>query len=166
MVSGQQCIFNELIQIKEEMNSKFFYLILLAGLFFSTCSKDYNEINKEEILVYLDANNLEAEEHESGIYYIIERTGDGNHPPFDAEVTVRYTGTLLDGTFFDGTQDGQTATFPLLNLIPGWQIGIPLLERGGKGKFFIPSALGYGSRGSGSIPANAVLIFDIELVDF
>lgn len=148
------------------MNSKFIYLFLFAGLLVSSCSKDYVQINREEILDYLEANNLQAEEHESGLFYIIQETGDGNHPSIGHEVTVRYTGTLLDGTFFDGTQDGETATFPLEFLIPGWQIGIPLLERGGKGQFFIPSNLGYGGQSTGNIPANSVLKFDIELVDF
>lgn len=148
------------------MNSKLLMIITLVSLFFASCSKDYNKINREEILDFLDANNLDAVEHESGLFYIITQTGNGNHPPFDATVTVKYTGTLLDGTFFDGTQDGATATFPLLNLIPGWQIGIPLLEKGGKGTFFIPSELGYGSQATGNIPANSVLVFDIELVNF
>ncbi len=148
------------------MKSKFLFLVVLAVIFMASCSKDYAKINREEILDYLEANNLEAEEHESGLFYIIEETGDGNHPNITNEVEVRYTGTLLDGTFFDGTQDGETASFPLEYLIPGWQIGIPLLERGGSGKFFIPSELGYGSQATGNIPANSVLIFDIELVDF
>ncbi|MEI6409778.1 MAG: FKBP-type peptidyl-prolyl cis-trans isomerase [Bacteroidota bacterium] len=60
----------------------------------------------------------------------------------------------------------QMATFPLSSLIKGWQEGIPLLKKGGKGTFFIPSALGYGSQDQGAIPANSVLIFEITLVDY
>lgn len=148
------------------MYSKLLVLLAFTGLLFASCSKDYAEINREEILDHLESNNIDAIEHESGLFYVIHQTGDGTHPPFDAEVTVKYTGTLLDGTFFDGTADGETATFPLYNLIQGWQIGIPLLERGGKGTFYIPSALGYGSQSTGNIPANSVLIFDIELINF
>ncbi|MFN9955636.1 MAG: FKBP-type peptidyl-prolyl cis-trans isomerase, partial [bacterium] len=73
---------------------------------------------------------------------------------------------LLDGTIFDQTTGNQTATFPLANLIPGWQEGIPLLQKGGKGTFLLPSALGYGPNPVGPIPANSVLIFEIELIDF
>jgi len=54
--------------------------------------------------------------------------------------------------------------FSLQNLVKGWQIGIPLLKAGGSGIFLLPSAMGYGTSGSGSIPPNAVLIFEIDLV--
>ena len=148
------------------MYSKLFILLAFTGLMFASCSKDYVEINREEILNYLSENNIDAEEHESGLFYLTTQTGDGNHPSSSATVVVKYTGKLLNGTVFDGTSNGESVTFPLGNLIPGWQIGIPLLERGGKGTFFIPSELGYGSRATGSIPANSVLIFDIELVNF
>ncbi|OQX80726.1 MAG: peptidylprolyl isomerase, partial [Bacteroidetes bacterium 4484_249] len=59
----------------------------------------------------------------------------------------------------------QTISFPLTAVIKGWQIGVPLLKQGGEGLFFIPSELGYGSQGTGSIPGNSVLIFDIGLAD-
>ena len=79
---------------------------------------------------------------------------------------MRYKGYLPDGTVFDQTPGTETATFPLAGLIRGWQEGIPLLKKGGKGTFFLPSVLGYGSSGSGSIGPNEVLIFEIELVNF
>lgn len=80
-------------------------------------------------------------------------------------VTIHYTGALAsDGTVFDSSVGGEPATFPLDNLIQGWQEGIPGMKIGGTRRLFIPSALGYGAAGSGSaIPANADLVFDIEL---
>ena len=67
---------------------------------------------------------------------------------------------------FDETEAGERLEIELTRLIPGWQIAIPLLSKGGAGTFYIPSRLGYGPAGSGSIPPNTVLVFEIELIDF
>ena len=75
-------------------------------------------------------------------------------------------GSQLDGVVFDQTTGSATAKFRLGDLIQGWQIAIPLLQKGGKGTFFCPSDLGYGPQAVGNIPSNSVLIFEIELVDF
>ena len=64
------------------------------------------------------------------------------------------------------TDDGETATFLLDDLIEGWKIGIPKYGRGGSGKLLVPSNLGYGPNRIGPIPGNSVLVFDIELFDF
>lgn len=120
----------------------------------------------EKIENYLDENGLTAQSTASGLHYIIELEGTGEHPASNSTVTVNYAGYLLNGNEFDAT-NGTPVTFPLQNLIAGWQEGIPLLKKGGKGKFFLPSYLGYGSSSpSSSIPSNSVLIFDIELVNF
>ena len=66
---------------------------------------------------------------------------------------------------FDQTTSGP-ATFPLSRVIAGWQEGIPLFKKGGKGLLLIPSTIAYGSRGAGSIPPNAPIAFEVELVDF
>lgn len=115
---------------------------------------------------YLVDNNLTADSTTAGLHYIITQEGSGGHPNQQSTVTVKYKGYLTDGTVFDETTGNETATFPLSNLIEGWQIGIPLLKKGGKGTFLLPSAIGYGPYGSGSIPPNTVLIFEIELIDF
>jgi FKBP-type peptidyl-prolyl cis-trans isomerase len=72
----------------------------------------------------------------------------------------------MNGTVFDQTATGKSATFQLTSLISGWRIAIPLLKKGGKGTFIIPSNLGYGPFGSGGIPGKSVLIFEIELLAF
>ena len=76
---------------------------------------------------------------------------------------MKYNGTLLDGTKFDGNDN---FNYPLSSLIPGWQEGIPYFGKGGKGILLIPPHLGYGDRPNGDIPANSILRFDIELFDF
>jgi len=67
---------------------------------------------------------------------------------------------------FDQTPSDTTVTFPLANLIPAWQIGIPLIGRGGEITLYSPSNLGYGNQSVGSIPARSVLVFEIDLIDF
>lgn len=80
-----------------------------------------------------------------------------------------YTGKLLDGTVFDASsRNGNTPYRFVLGarkVIAGWDEGIALLRKGEKGILLIPSALGYGPQGNQSIPPNAVLYFDVELVD-
>jgi FKBP-type peptidyl-prolyl cis-trans isomerase len=71
---------------------------------------------------------------------------------------------LANGTIFDSTATGQTATFQLGKVIVGWQKGIPLVSSGGNITLFIPPTLAYGPSGSGPIPPNAILVFDIDLV--
>ncbi len=92
--------------------------------------------------------------------------GEGAECAPGATVNVHYKGTLMDGTVFDSSYDrGQPIDFPLANLIPGWQQGIPGMKVGGKRKLTIPYSLGYGERGSPPvIPPRADLIFEIELL--
>ena len=141
-----------------------FFLLLIPAL--PSCKlEDQAEIDQEKIEQYLADNELTATRHSSGIYYRISTPGSGGSPSLTSTVTVKYKGYFLNNSIFDQTT-GNPIQFPLSNLIQGWQIAIPLLQKGGKGTFFIPSQLGYGSYPPQGIPANAVLIFDIELVDF
>ena len=93
--------------------------------------------------------------------------GTGKECPPGATVTVHYRGTLENGTEFDSSyKRGQPATFPLANLIKGWQEGIPGMKVGGKRKLTCPYPIAYGEAGRPpSIPPKATLIFEIELVD-
>ncbi|MBL7814644.1 MAG: FKBP-type peptidyl-prolyl cis-trans isomerase [Saprospiraceae bacterium] len=130
------------------------------------CKKDVDE--DKLITDYLTSKGLTAEKTTEGLYYIIETQGTGstNTPTPSNTVTMRYKGYLLDGTVFDQNQTTAGFTSPLYGLIKGWQIGVPKFKKGGKGKLFIPSSLAYGSSGSGTIPGNTPIAFDIELVDF
>lgn len=121
---------------------------------------------EETIQAYLKEKKWTGVRHESGMYVVTDTVGEGDaRPNLLDEVTIFYHGYLLDGTEFDGTAD-EPATFPLANLIPGWQIGIPMFGKGGKGKLIIPPGLAYGPDDNGSIPGNSTLMFEIELVDW
>jgi len=117
------------------------------------------------IVKFIADKNITAIKHASGIYYQILSSGTGSTTYSNSTlVTAKYAGRLLNGTVFDQTTT-QPLTFSLGNVILGWQIGVPLIKKGGKIRLLIPSGYGYGQGGSGKIPSNAVLDFDIELVD-
>ncbi len=102
----------------------------------------------------------------SGLQYQVLREGNGKAPKATDQVECHYEGTLIDGTKFDSSYDrGQTATFPLNQVIAGWTEGLQLMTEGAKYRFFIPYQLGYGERGAGAaIPPFSALVFDVELV--
>ncbi len=102
----------------------------------------------------------------SGLKYIIEKPGEGANPSATSQVTVHYTGYLLNGQKFDSSLDrGQPITFGLNQVIPGWTEGMQLVKEGGKIKLIIPPNLGYGDNGYPPvIPPKSWLIFDIELI--
>jgi FKBP-type peptidyl-prolyl cis-trans isomerase FklB len=102
----------------------------------------------------------------SGLQYEVLRAGTGATPTDTSTVTVHYTGKLTDGTVFDSSVErGQPADFGVTQVIAGWTEGLKLMQEGAEYRFYIPSELGYGPRGSGRIPAHSTLIFDVELLD-
>lgn len=147
---------------------KVFPFVISLILVLTSCLENNNqpEMDDQVIQDYLKKNNLTAKKDPSGLYYIMNQEGTGSSPYVTDTVEVRYQGRLIDGTVFDQTETDKTFTYELSGLIYGWQIGIPLMKKGGKATFFIPSALGYGYNQMGPIPPNSVLIFDIELIDF
>lgn len=81
-------------------------------------------------------------------------------------VTIHYVGTFIDGREFDSSRKrGEPATFPLNQLIRGWQEGVPLMRIGERFEFVIPAAIAYGPRYRAGIPGGSTLLFDIELLD-
>ncbi len=104
---------------------------------------------------------------ESGLQYEMISEGDGkNFPKAVDTVKVHYVGTLTDGSTFDSSVErGQPAEFPLNGVIPGWTEGLQLMSKGAKFKFYLPPDLGYGARALPKIPANSVLVFEVELLE-
>ncbi|NCU05661.1 MAG: peptidylprolyl isomerase [Chitinophagaceae bacterium] len=164
---------------------KYVFGLVMAVAVLTACKKknegcpyeaeNTNASAQEETMVtdYISANNITgaAELGSTGMYYVIDVQGNTNKPALCSTVVVKYTGKLTNGTIFDQTQSGASASFTLGTVIEGWNRSLPLIGEGGKIRLYIPPALGYGEYGSFNpntgiyvIPKNAVLIFDIELV--
>jgi FKBP-type peptidyl-prolyl cis-trans isomerase FkpA len=124
---------------------------------------------QQVIADYLSANNISATKHVSGLYYQVGQAGTGGSPNNCSAILISYTGKLANGSVFDTNKN---AAFTLGGLIEGWKIGLPLIQKGGSIKLYIPPSLGYGAsdikdnNGVVVIPANSMLIFDVSLVDF
>jgi len=102
----------------------------------------------------------------SGLQYQVLIPGDAKaaSPKISDTVTVQYRGKLLDGTEFDSSYSrNQPATFPVNGVIQGWQEVLPLMKPGSKWKVVVPPDLGYGATPRPGIPAESLLIFEIEL---
>ncbi|MFD1293511.1 FKBP-type peptidyl-prolyl cis-trans isomerase [Lutibacter holmesii] len=121
-----------------------------------------NPQSEDDIIAYLDTNDIEAERTDSGLYYNIETPGEGDPITINSTVTVIYKGYFTNGVEFDNSND-VGVQFNLSNVIPGFAEGIALFKEGGKGTIFLPPNLAYGSEGTTGIPRSAVLIFDIEV---
>ena len=103
---------------------------------------------------------------QSGLQYEAITQGEGDSPKPSNTVKAHYTGWLTDGKMFDSSHArGEPSEFPLGRVIPGWTEGLQLMKPGAKFLFQIPPELGYGAKGSGTIPANSTLIFLVELVE-
>ena len=102
----------------------------------------------------------------SGLQYKVLTKGEGTaQPTAKSKVKVHYHGTLIDGSVFDSSVDrGKPISFSLNRVISGWTEGLQLMVEGDKFRFYIPSELAYGNRRVGKIPAESVLIFDVELI--
>ncbi len=122
---------------------------------------------------YLKKNNIKATKTASGLYYKIDKPGTGENAKAGQKVTVNYTGMTLNGEKFDSNVDPAFShvspfTFNLAGhqVIAGWDEGVQLMKKGSKGTLYIPSGLAYGERSpSPKIPANSVLVFDIEVTN-
>jgi len=133
---------------------------------------DYTKADEALIQKYLTDNKINtAQRQPSGLYYVPAKAAPTGTPAAAGKtVSVLYTGELLDGTVFDASAKHGNEPFSFVlgegKVIPGWDQGIALMRKGEKGVLLLPSALGYGPEGAGSdIPPNAVLRFEVELLD-
>ncbi|WP_316821080.1 FKBP-type peptidyl-prolyl cis-trans isomerase [Pedobacter gandavensis] len=151
---------------------KHLFLLVCIATCFAACSKDFDQDaqskkDKELIQKFIADHKIpDVIEDKSGIFYQVITRGDVA-VIFNAntQITAQYEGRLLNGTVFDNGR-GEAITFPLGGVIPGWQIGIPKINKGGEIRLIIPSQLAYGNTSpSGSIPKNSVLDFTVKLID-
>ncbi|TGY04125.1 FKBP-type peptidyl-prolyl cis-trans isomerase [Muribaculum sp. NM65_B17] len=126
------------------------------------------EVNAAAGKAFLEENGKRVEVNvtPSGLQYEVLEEGTGKQPSAGDNVTVHYTGKLIDGTVFDSSVDrGAPATFGVTQVIPGWVEALQMMKEGAKWRLFIPSNLAYGPNGAGNIIGpNSTLIFDVELI--
>lgn len=138
------------------------------------------EAEKELIANYVTENKIKATPDEDGLYIIVNKKGNGQKVEIGREVSVNYTGRLLDGKVFDTSvesvakdndmYDARRGYSPMTyvvgqqSMIPGWEKGILNQPAGSKLTLIVPSSQAYGPQAVGSIPANSTLVFDIEIL--
>ena len=147
--------------------------LLCFAVCFASCDKSTNDrcarvgttAPSSEVFTlqsYLSSNGINAVSDERGFFYIINSPGSDLHPSVCSNVTVTYTGRLTNGAQFDA-RNGEP--FSLSGVIAGWQEGVPLIGKGGSITLYLPPSLGYGSQAQTGVPANSILVFQIDLVD-
>lgn len=150
------------------------WFILIGAIFLADCNKKENNncpsvnisapaTEVANLKAYLDANNISATADPRGFFYTITTPGSGSKPSVCQTITVAYAGKLTTGQAFDSNNN---FTYPLSNLIAGWQEAIPLIGSGGSMVLYLPPSLGYGAAAQQGIPANSNLIFTIDLKGF
>ena len=112
---------------------------------------------------YLSANSITATQDARGFFYIINNPGSGASPGPNSTITVSYVGKLTSGAVFDQNLNG--TVFQMPTLIQGWQMGLPLIQKGGSIKLLLPPSLGYGCSQIGIISPGSILIYDVNLID-
>jgi len=161
------------------------WMLAVSLLFSFSCEEQYDPYNpyanfdhaaqavlEDKIITdYLTQNNItDFTKTPSGLYYIRKEAGTGGKPAVGNQVEVNYVGKFIqNGQKFDSSYDrAQTFKFPLgqKKVITGWDEGVALMQKGEKALLLIPSRLAYGLTGSGSIPPNTPLMFDIHLINF
>lgn len=151
--------FNTKSPKKAKITSFLAIFSIILGIFtISSCSKS-GATEQEQMISFAKSQSINYTTDPSGILYEIITPGNSTKPVATNTITVTYKGLLMNGTQFDAG----TITYPLNQLIPGWVIAVPKIGVGGEIKVLIPSSLGYGSQGAGSIPGNSPLYFEIKL---
>jgi FKBP-type peptidyl-prolyl cis-trans isomerase FkpA len=120
------------------------------------------QLDDVAIQKYLKANKITAQKDSAGIYYQVIKLGSGAYPKATSAVIVNYNGKLLNGLQFDAGEHYETS---LDRVIAGWKLGLQHINKGGSINLYIPSGLAYGPNANGPIPANAIMMFKIDLID-
>lgn len=101
----------------------------------------------------------------SGLMYQVIKAGSGATPNVDDVLTLKFVASFTNGEVFDSMAKNNPVQFPVRGLFPGWEEAARLMKVGGKYKFVFPANLAFGDKGSGPIPPNAPIIFELELID-
>ncbi|RZK41177.1 MAG: peptidylprolyl isomerase [Pedobacter sp.] len=147
----------------------FIFAFLLVGTISSCKKAAYNpdeQLVKDDAIIkdFISQNSIPAIKHSSGLYYQIINPGSGTPISVQNNVFVTYEGKLLNGKVFD--KSASTVELPLSRVILGWQIGIPLIRKGGKIRLIVPSVLAYRNESpSRDIPENSILDFTVDLIN-
>lgn len=153
-----ETVYNKLKLADDEKNAQFAKIAAMT---------------KDEYKVYMLAQVQKkypnAKQTASGLVYVIEKEGEATKPVAGSQMSVHYTGTFMDGKKFDSSRDGGTPmafTYKTNRMIPGFEEGLAMLGKGGKGIFIIPYFDAYGAQGRpGAIPPYSDLVFDLEIMD-
>lgn len=138
-------------------------IVVLAGC--GAERSDRQRLHADEAFRAAHAARVDVVTTASGLQYRIVDPGTGRRPYASDRVSVRYHGTLVDGTVFDSSDArGGPSTFPVGRVIAGWIEALQLMREGAIWEVVIPPHLAYGRGGAAGIPPNATLIFRIELV--
>ena len=171
-------ISGHLIFATQKLPMKTFLLVLLVSVISvsqTACLKSSSSggpctpksIASEEppITAYSSSTGINATRDNSGLYYRIDSLGTGATPTLSSKVFVTYRAQLLNGTVVDSQTNAAVTGWQLSSLIQGWQIGLPLIKKGGGITLLIPSSLAYGCTGYRNVPPDAIMQFNIALVD-
>ena len=144
------------------------FLLLVITFMLASCEEDkyadWKILNIQWIENYFEKHENDAGFHrtESGLCYKVIHQGEMGRPDVNSIITVKYKGTLIDGTVFESNDSFE---YRLSALMPGWVEGIRKMNVGGRYVFYIPADLAYGDEKYGDIPPYSTLIFEIELLD-
>ncbi len=124
------------------------------------------KIDQDLIEEYVSKKGIEVNSTSSGLHYrVIEEGNKDKMPVKTSKVKVNYKGMLLNGQVFDQSPEGKPISFGLDQVIAGWTEGLQLIGEGGTVQLIIPSRMAYGPRKVSIIPANSVLVFDVDLLE-
>lgn len=141
------------------------FLLLITLLSCKTYGEDDKVKFDKVIQKFIHKSETKFQKSESGLYYFIEKQGEGNLIKFTDEVTFTYEGKFLNGKVFDGKFKQKAVTFPVVKLIEAWKEAMLYLKKGGKAKLIVPPYLGYGDYELDAIPKHSILYFEMEIKD-
>ncbi len=151
-------------------------LLFICSVIFSVGAFAQDQAAKDDQILkeYFAKNNIKASKTASGLYYVITKEGSGETAKANQKVHMYYYGKFMDGKKFDANvdenfkpvagRDPLVFTLGVGQVIRGWDEGVQLLKPGTRATLYLPSGIGYGSANRGPIPANSILVFDVELI--